>query len=90
MVSVCAALTVEDGVVSDARVALGGVGTTPWRARRAEAELRGAPASDESFARAAAAELSVAAPRPGNAFKVALAERAIVRGLRHALNGQTS
>jgi xanthine dehydrogenase YagS FAD-binding subunit len=88
LVSVCAALTVKDGVVADVRVALGGVGTKPWRARRAEEELRGAPASDGSFARAAAAELSVAAPRPGNAFKVALAERAIVRGLRHSMNGQ--
>jgi xanthine dehydrogenase YagS FAD-binding subunit len=90
LVSVCAALTVEDGVVADARVALGGVGTKPWRARRAEEELRGAPTSDESFARAAAAELSIATPRPGNAFKVALAERAIVRGLRHAMKGQAS
>ncbi len=90
LVSVCAALTVKDGVVADVRVALGGVGTKPWRARRAEAELRGAPASDESFARAAAAELSVAAPRRGNAFKVALAERAIVRGLRHSMNGEAA
>ncbi len=90
LVSTCAALTVTDGVVADVRVALGGVGTTPWRARRAEAELRGAPASDESFARAAAAELSIATPRRGNAFKVALAERAIVRGLRHSMNGQAA
>jgi xanthine dehydrogenase YagS FAD-binding subunit len=90
LVSVCAALTVREGVVVDARVALGGVGTKPWRARRAEEALRGAPASDESFARAAAAELSIAAPRPGNAFKVALAERAIVRGLRHSMNGQAA
>jgi xanthine dehydrogenase YagS FAD-binding subunit len=90
LVSVCAAVTVKDGVVADARVALGGVGTKPWRARRAEDALRGAPASGESFAQAAAAELSAAAPRPGNSFKVALAERAIVRGLRHAVNGQAS
>ena len=89
LVSICAALTVKDGVVADVCIALGGVGTKPWRARRAEAELRGAPASDASFARAASAELSVAAPRPGNAFKVALAERAIIRGLRDALSGQT-
>jgi xanthine dehydrogenase YagS FAD-binding subunit len=90
LVSVCAALTIKDDAVADVRVALGGVGTKPWRARRAEEELRGAQASDESLARAAAAELSVAAPRPGNAFKVALAERAIVRGLRHAMNGRTA
>ena len=90
LVSVCAALTITDGVVADVRVALGGVGTKPWRARRAEAELRGAPASDESFAQAAAAELSTATPRRGNAFKAALAERAIVRGLRHSMNGQAA
>lgn len=90
LVSICAALTVRDGVVADVRIALGGVGTKPWRARRAEAELLGAAASDESFAQSAAAELSVATPRPGNAFKVALAERAILRGLRHALNGQAA
>jgi xanthine dehydrogenase YagS FAD-binding subunit len=90
LVSICAALKVKDGVVADVRIALGGVGTKPWRARRAEAELRGAPASDESFARAAVAELSTAAPRHGNAFKVAIAERAIVRGLRHSVNGQAA
>jgi xanthine dehydrogenase YagS FAD-binding subunit len=90
LVSVCAAVAVKDGLVADVRAALGGVGTKPWRARRAEAELRGAPASDESFARAAAAELSVATPRPGNAFKVALAERALVRGLRHSMNGEAA
>jgi xanthine dehydrogenase YagS FAD-binding subunit len=90
LVSICAALKVKDGVIADVRIALGGVGTKPWRARRAEAELRGASASDESFARAAAAELSIATPRRGNAFKVAIAERAIVRGLRHAMNGQAA
>jgi xanthine dehydrogenase YagS FAD-binding subunit len=86
LVSVCAALKVEDGMVVDVRLALGGVGTKPWRARLAEEGLRGAPATDESFTRAAAAELSLAKPRAGNAFKVALAERAIVRSLRHAMD----
>ena len=41
LVSICAALTVTDGVVADVRVALGGVGTKPWRARRAEAGAAG-------------------------------------------------
>jgi len=90
LVSVCAALAVKDGLVADVCVALGGVGTKPWRARRAEQVLRGAPASDESLARAAAAELSVATPRAGNAFKVAMAERALVRGLRQSMNGQAA
>jgi xanthine dehydrogenase YagS FAD-binding subunit len=87
LVSVAAALELDDGAIADARVALGGVGTKPWRARRAEQELRGAPASEESFARAAAAELADARPHTYNAFKVALAQRAIVRCLRQALNG---
>jgi xanthine dehydrogenase YagS FAD-binding subunit len=87
LVSVAVALELNDGSISDARVALGGVATKPWRARQAEQELRGAPPTEESFARAAAAELVEAQPRTYNAFKVALAERAIVRGLRQALNG---
>ena len=87
LVSVAAAVAVEDGVVSAARLALGGVGTVPWRARLAEQHLVGAPATAERFAAAAAAELAAAAPRPDNAFKVALARRAIVRGLTRAVEG---
>jgi xanthine dehydrogenase YagS FAD-binding subunit len=87
LVSVAAALEVRDGVVADVRLALGGVGTKPWRARRAEAELKGAPAAAEQFAIAAAAELEPADVREHNAFKVELAQRAIVRGLTSAMNG---
>jgi xanthine dehydrogenase YagS FAD-binding subunit len=72
--------------VADVRVALGGVGTKPWRARRVEAELVGAPATAEQFASAAAAELAPAELRAHNAFKAELAERAIVRGLATAMN----
>ena len=90
LVSVAAALAVEDGVVADVRLALGGVGTKPWRARRAEAELVGGPASEAAFRRAAAAELEAADVRRHNAFKVELAQRAIVRGLSHCLNGRSS
>jgi xanthine dehydrogenase YagS FAD-binding subunit len=81
LVSVAAALTVRDGVVADVRLALGGVATKPWRARRAEAALLGGPADEESFRRAAAAELAGAVVREHNAFKVELAQRAAVRGL---------
>jgi xanthine dehydrogenase YagS FAD-binding subunit len=90
LVSVAAALAVEDGVVADVRLALGAVGTKPWRARRAEAELVGGPASEAAFRRAAAAELEAAVVREHNAFKVELAQRAIVRGLSHCLNGRSS
>jgi xanthine dehydrogenase YagS FAD-binding subunit len=90
LVSVAAALEVDDGVVTGARLALGGVGTKPWRARRAEAELVGGPADEAAFRSAAAAELAGAVAREHNAFKVELARRVIVRGLRHALDGRQS
>jgi xanthine dehydrogenase YagS FAD-binding subunit len=66
------------------RLALGGVATKPWRARRAEQLLVGAPARRESFARAAGEELAAAVPRSLNAFKVELAQRAMVRALETA------
>ena len=59
--------------------------TSPWRARRAEERLLGAPATPASFAVAAAAELEAAEPREHNAFKVGLAHRAIVRALGRAM-----
>jgi xanthine dehydrogenase YagS FAD-binding subunit len=90
LVSVAAGLTVQDGAVADVRLALGGVATKPWRARRAEAELVGRPANGESFARAAAAELQGAVVQEHNAFKVELAERAIVRALEQSRNGRQS
>ena len=90
LVSIAAAIDVADGRIADVRVSLGGVGTKPWRARRAEEHLVGAPATSEAFAEAAAVELADAQPREHNAFKVQLAQRAIVRGLEHVLNGAGS
>src|SRR3954447_8227432 len=90
LVSVAAAIAVQDGVVADVRLALGGVGTKPWRARRAEASLLGGPADEASFRRAAAAELEGAVVRAHNAFKVELTQRAMVRGLVQSLNGRQS
>jgi xanthine dehydrogenase YagS FAD-binding subunit len=81
LVSVAAALEVDDGVVTGARLAFGGVATKPWRARRAEAALVGARADEASFRHAAAAELKDAVVRRHNAFKVELATRAAVRAL---------
>ncbi len=81
LVSVAAALDVADGMVRDVRIALGGVAPVPWRAARAEAALRGAPATEEVFGRAAEAELADAQPLPGNAFKVPLARNTLVRTL---------
>jgi xanthine dehydrogenase YagS FAD-binding subunit len=87
LVSVAAAFAVRDGLVSDVRLALGGVGTRPWRARRAERELVGAPATPERFAAAATAELAGAEVRRDNAFKVELAHRAVVRALTRTMSG---
>jgi xanthine dehydrogenase YagS FAD-binding subunit len=81
LVSVAAALEVTDGVVRDVRIALGGVAPRPWRATKAESVLRGAPAIEEVFGRAAEAELAEAQPLPGNAFKVPLARNTLVRTL---------
>jgi len=81
LVSVAAALEVRDGVVRDARIALGGVAHKPWRAYKAEDALRGRPATEESFRAAAQAELADAAPLRENAYKVTLAANVITRTL---------
>jgi xanthine dehydrogenase YagS FAD-binding subunit len=81
LVSVAAAIDVEDRVVQDVRLALGGVAHKPWRATRAEEMLRGAPATAEGFAAAAATELREARPLRDNAFKATLAHNLIVRTL---------
>lgn len=82
LVSVACALSLVDHTIADVRLALGGVGTRPWRAHRAEGVLLGAPADEENFASAARMELDDARPTADNAFKIELARRAIVRALQ--------
>lgn len=77
LISVAAALRVEDGKVAEVRLALGGVAHKPWRAHAAEAALVGAPATEERFLAAADAELAAAVPLRDNAFKIDLARRTI-------------
>ena len=60
LTSVAAAVRLEDGAIAEVRLALGGVGTKPWRARRAERSLLGQPAQEASFAEAARQELAIA------------------------------
>jgi xanthine dehydrogenase YagS FAD-binding subunit len=81
LVSVAVALDVAGGIVRDTRIAFGGVAHVPWRATKAEAVLRGAPATEEVFRRAAEAELADAHPLRENAFKVPLARNTLVRTL---------
>lgn len=77
LVSVAAALELEGGSVKDVRLAMGGVAHKPWRAWKAEAALRGQPATEANFRAAAEAELAEAKPLHYNGFKVELAKRTI-------------
>jgi xanthine dehydrogenase YagS FAD-binding subunit len=76
------ALDVEGGTIRQARVALGGVGTKPWRSHEAEAVLNGAPPNDAAFEKAATAALAAAKPLHQNGFKIILAQRTLIRALR--------
>ena len=87
LVSVAAALELDGDTVKTARLALGGVAHKPWRNEEAEALLQGKPATRESFQAAADLVVAEAKPQAGNAFKVELARRAIVRGLEQAAAG---
>ena len=78
LVSVAAILDLSGDVISDCRIALGGVAHAPWRAQRAEAALAGAPPTPENFGRAADAELAGAAPLRDNTFKVPLARQLLI------------
>ena len=82
LVSVAAALDMDGGTIRAARIALGGVAHKPWRAERTEQMLAGR--SLDNLADAAAAAVADAKSYPGNAFKVQLAQRAIVRAVRTA------
>jgi CO/xanthine dehydrogenase FAD-binding subunit len=82
LTSAAAALVIEDGMIATARVAVGGVGTIPWRAREAEAILTGAAVSSDTFRSAAEAAIRYPFTVPGTAFKVELAKRTIVRILQ--------
>src|ERR1700744_557679 len=84
LASVAVALDVQDGIVQDARVALGGVATVPWRAREAEALLKGLKFDEGLAGRVAEAAFTGAQPREHNAFKIDLGKRVVARALRKA------
>lgn len=87
LVSVAAALDIRNGVIEEARVAMGGVAHKPWRATKAEAALRGQRAQENNFRSAAEAEMQSAVGTEHNRFKIELGRRAIVRALTIAANG---
>ena len=84
LVSVAAAVEMDGDQIRQARVALGGVAHKPWRAKAAEADLAGKPATEETFSAAAQEELRNAKPLEHNGFKVPMAQHAIVRALSRA------
>jgi len=86
LVSVAAALDIRNGVIQEARVAMGGVAHKPWRASKAEVTLKGQRADESSFRSAAEAEMQSAVGTEHNRFKIELGRRAIVRALTIAAN----
>jgi xanthine dehydrogenase YagS FAD-binding subunit len=85
LVSVAAAVTAEGGRLRSARLALGGVAHKPWRLTAAETALRGTSLDDQKALRAAiAASFTGVRPLARNAFKVELAQRAVLRAIQTA------
>jgi len=79
LTSAAAALVIKDGTIAKARLALGGVGTIPWRARQAEEILNGSSANHRTFRAAAETALRDPFTVSGTAFKVELAKRTVIR-----------
>jgi xanthine dehydrogenase YagS FAD-binding subunit len=84
LVSAAVALDVADGAVQQARIALGGVATVPWRSTEAEAVLAGKVLDHNLAYEAGRAAFAAAETRPGNRYKVELAKRALARALLSA------
>ncbi|MGE3468348.1 MAG: xanthine dehydrogenase family protein subunit M [Pyrinomonadaceae bacterium] len=85
LVSVAAAIeNGKNGSIVQARIALGGVAHKPWRAVEAEGFLAGKKPEPETFKRAAEIAVKEARPLKDNAFKVNMAQRAIVRALNNS------
>lgn len=84
LASAAVALDLREGMVAEARIALGGVATVPWRATAAENALRGQRIDDRSVAAAAEAAFASARGREHNTFKIALGKRTLVRALNEA------
>jgi len=87
LASAAVVISITGQNVTRARIALGGVGTRPWRAQEAEAVLVGQPANGANFRRAAEAALRDAKPQSENGFKVELAKRCLTHALQMAVTG---
>lgn len=90
LVSVAAALDLENGKIKEARLASGGVAHKPWRWTEAEKFLQGKSATPEIFAQAAALATSPLKPLKDNAYKIPLLKGAIESALKQALQPERS
>jgi xanthine dehydrogenase YagS FAD-binding subunit len=84
LASAAVVITFAGGIVTQARIALGGVGTKPWRSPEAEAALVGKPADAANFRKAAEAAMRNAKPQSQNKFKIELAKRCLAHALQIA------
>jgi xanthine dehydrogenase YagS FAD-binding subunit len=84
LASAAVVLIISRGKITRARVALGGVGTKPWRSSEAEATLTGKSANEATYRQAAEAALQGAKPQSENRFKIELAKRCLTHALRTA------
>jgi xanthine dehydrogenase YagS FAD-binding subunit len=84
LASAAVALHLEGDIVKEARIALGGVATVPWRAQTAEVELSGKSLTEAAAKASAEAAFADARPRDHNAYKVSLGKATVVRGLLQA------
>jgi xanthine dehydrogenase YagS FAD-binding subunit len=82
LASTAVVITAANGKITRARIALGGVGTKPWRSTEAESELANQPTTEAVFQKAADAALRGAKPQSQNGFKVELAKRCLVHALK--------
>jgi xanthine dehydrogenase YagS FAD-binding subunit len=85
LASAAVVISVAGGIVTRARIALGGVGVKPWRSPEAESALIGQPADQTNFRKAAEAAMRNARPQSQNAFKVELAKRCLTHALQMAV-----
>jgi len=84
LASAAVGLDLNDGIVRDVRIALGGVATVPWRAAQAEAVLKGTVLDESAQEAAARAAFSGAQAREHNGFKIELGKRTLKRALAQA------
>jgi xanthine dehydrogenase YagS FAD-binding subunit len=80
-VSCAVAVLIENGAVRDARIALGGVATKPWRALAAERSLIDKPLTPETAQRAGVLAFEDAQPQKANAFKMSLGPKSVATSL---------